>query len=192
MFELNEVGLFRLINNLSGQVPAVDRVMITLSDSNTWFLCSAIFFIVAFRTKNTKLLEALICAAISLGVSDLVSFEVVKPIVARDRPCWVVLNTKTILGHCGGSYGFTSNHASNAFAVWWVVATYYGRNSRASLLVLWIATSVAISRVYLGVHYVGDVVGGAILGVLVASSLNALGLMRLVQFAAAKILRDKI
>jgi undecaprenyl-diphosphatase len=189
MIEISESSLFHLINDLSGQNPLIDAFMVTFSHSNTWVLCALVSLVIAWRAKNPRLAAAIICALMALGVSDLISFEVVKPIVARERPCWTLPGVRNILGRCGGSYGFTSNHAANAFAVWFVVGSFYGFRSVVSLVVLWVATAVALSRVYLGVHYVGDIVGGAVLGIAIAAAMNALGLRRLGNLIAAKFIR---
>ena len=189
MFEISEASLFHYINDLSGQNPYIDAVMVALSHSHTWILCALAALVTAWRANNPRLAATLICALMALGVSDLISFEVVKPIVARERPCWTLPDVKNILGRCGGSYGFTSNHAANAFAAWFFVGAFYGFRSGASLLALWIATAVGISRVYLGVHYVGDIAGGALLGVAIAAAMNALGLRRLGNFLAAKLIK---
>lgn len=152
--------------------------MKTLSQPSFWVFTFIVVFIVALRTKNGKLLGAVIAALIGLGIADLISFEIIKPLVARERPCWLLADVKIFDGRCGGSYGFTSNHAANAFAVWTIIAKIYGFRSLAAQTVLTIATAVAISRVYLGVHFVGDIVGGAILGIVVSASLWSLGLSR--------------
>ena len=171
--------LFRSINSLAGQSGVVDLFMVLLSDSRTWLLTGAVVFVIGLRLRDAKIMAALFGGLLALGASDLISFEVIKPIVARERPCWLLPDVVMVMGRCGGSYGFTSNHAANAFAVWWMVVKTYGLRHFVSQGVLTIATLVAISRVYLGVHFVGDVVGGAILGVAVAASMSALGLSAL-------------
>jgi undecaprenyl-diphosphatase len=171
-----EESLFRAINSLAGHSFLVDRAMILLSDPSTWTLASFIFLIFVIKSKNKKMLAFFLAALISLAISDLISFEIVKPLVGRERPCWMLEHVTMILGKCGGSYGFTSNHAANAFAVWIVTAKTQGLRSWQSLLLITIAFLVSLSRVFLGVHFVGDVVGGAILGILVGFSLYAIGL----------------
>lgn len=173
-----EENLFHLINDLSGQIGLIDKLMIALSDSITWFILGGMMALASFRGRNLRLLSVLIAALIALGCSDLISFEVIKPIVGRERPCWLI-PAKLIDGRCGGSYGFTSNHSANAFAVWSVVAFSYGIKSWQSYVTITTATLVALSRVYLGVHFVGDIAGGALLGIVVASSLWALGLPKI-------------
>ena len=182
-----EISLFHFLNGLSGQYSLLDWIMLTLSNSNFWIGVGAVLFLVAFRTKNSFLLGVLLGSLMALGASDLISFEIIKPMVARERPCWLI-EARLIHGKCGGSFGFTSNHAANAFAVWTVVARSFGLRSWAAQVTITLATLVAISRVYLGVHFFGDILGGALLGVLVASSLWALGLEKLAGTISRKIM----
>ncbi len=139
-------------------------------------MVGGVVLVVALRTKNERMLRVFLASLIALGVTDLISFEIVKPIFARERPCWLLPDVLLFSGRCGGSYGFTSNHAANAFAVWTIVARSFGIRSIPAQLVLTLATAVSLSRVYLGVHFVADIIGGAVLGVAVASSLWVLGL----------------
>ena len=69
----------------------------------------------------------------------------------------------------GGMYGFVSSHAANFFGVLTFVFLVLKQQYRK---ILWgllpIALIVSFSRIYLGVHYLSDVVGGAVLGILIA------------------------
>ncbi|MEN8225305.1 MAG: phosphatase PAP2 family protein, partial [Bacteroidota bacterium] len=71
-----------------------------------------------------------------------------------------IVNTK-----CGGSYGFYSSHASNVFAIAIFVISLSARKSlwTISLIMLW-ASLIIYSRIYLGVHYPGDVMAGTAAG----------------------------
>jgi undecaprenyl-diphosphatase len=71
----------------------------------------------------------------------------------------------------GGRYGFPSSHAANVFAVWTLLAT---RHRKAAPYLLVIPLGVAYSRVYVGVHYPLDVLGGALLGVFLALGIWAI------------------
>lgn len=176
-----EISLFRSINNLAHQVDELDIFMSVISHANFWMLIGLVIFLIGLRIKNIRILGVLLAALLALGVADLISFEIIKPMVARERPCWLLADVRLFNGRCGGSYGFTSNHAANAFAVWTIIARSYGLLSIPAQLALTIATAVSISRVYLGVHFVGDIVGGAVLGVAVASALWVLGLNKLIE-----------
>ena len=151
-----EETLFRLLNGLSGHSAVVDDFMFRLSDSQTWNFAGLAFFVYAYSTKNRELTKIFWCAMIALACADVISFEIIKPLVGRERPCWLLSDVILYAGRCGGSYGFTSNHAANGFAVWAAVVKVKGRKSRLAMSALSTAILVAFSRVYLGVHFVGN------------------------------------
>ena len=107
--------------------------------------------------------------ALSLIFGLIVGNLTLKPLVARLRPTHnpeIADLIHIVNGYRGGLYGFVSSHAANAFA--FVIFTSCIIRNRYYVLgiTIW-ALLTAYSRVYLGVHYVGDVVCGAVLGILV-------------------------
>jgi undecaprenyl-diphosphatase len=71
---------------------------------------------------------------------------------------------------CGGKYGFVSSHAANSFALAMLSSSILNRRWYTIMILAW-ATSVSYSRIYLGVHYPGDILGGALLGILIGYGL---------------------
>jgi undecaprenyl-diphosphatase len=171
-----ENQLFLEMNSLAGRFDVIDSVMIALSSAYTWIFFGFSLLVIISLRRQEQVLAAYIQASLALACSDFVSFRIIKPLIARERPCRILDDVVLVLNHCGGSYGFTSNHAANAFAVWASIAICFGSRSTWSLLGITLASAVAISRVYLGVHYWGDILGGALLGVLLAIMLGRLGL----------------
>lgn len=117
---------------------------------------------------------ALLCVVI-LVVSDQLSSSVIKSFVARPRPCHEpggvpVLQGIHLLVNCGSGKSFPSSHAVNNFAMATLFAYYYRRWTWAFFA--W-AALVALSRVGVGVHYPSDIVGGAIIGSIVALAIIA-------------------
>lgn len=115
--------------------------------------------------QRTRALKGILVLTIAVAASDLVSYRVVKPLVHRTRPpatqgVQVQLRTDKFSGN-----SFPSNHAANIFAIATIVTLLYPPYFLISFL---IAISIAYSRVYVGVHFPSDVVGGAIIGYLVA------------------------
>ena len=93
-------------------------------------------------------------------VTDQTGYKILKEFFERIRPCNALSDVITPLG-CTGSYSFPSNHAVNNFAA----AVFYFKlfpNLKYPLFIT--ASLVAISRVYLGLHYPSDILGGAIIG----------------------------
>ena len=108
--------------------------------------------------------------ALCILLADQLSSSLLKPLVARLRPTHnpeISDLIHTVRGYRGGLYGFVSSHAANAFAFAVFTSLVIRNRYYALTIALWAVLS-AYSRIYLGVHYVGDVVCGAILGVLVA------------------------
>lgn len=159
---------------MAGRFELIDWVMITLSSPNTWIIVGLSAFFIILLKRNQKVMGLFISTLIALTAADLTSFRIIKPLFARERPCRILEDVHLILNHCGGSYGFTSNHAANAFAVWAILASNLGLRSAWSQLALTLASSVALSRIYLGVHFWGDVLGGAALGIITAAAIQRL------------------
>lgn len=114
--------------------------------------------------------------AIFLGllffIADQSSVKLFKDVFERLRPCHnpqIAELVHTLHGKCGGQFGFVSSHASNSFAL----AVFSGFLLRSKykyimpMMIFW-AVLVSYSRVYVGVHYPADILGGAILGSVVA------------------------
>lgn len=102
----------------------------------------------------------------TLTLCDQLSAEVIKPLVARLRPSHndaIDQMLHYVGDYRGGRYGFVSSHAANAFGAV-VYACAFVRRRRFLVFSLLFAAAVSYSRIYLGVHYLGDVVCGALLG----------------------------
>jgi len=105
-----------------------------------------------------------------LIVCDKMSSEVLKEFFMRPRPCHEIDGARVIpevrlLVHCGPGQSFPSSHAVNNFGLATLFSLYYRRFTWAFLG--W-AALVALSRLAVGVHYPSDILGGAIIGVLLA------------------------
>jgi len=111
--------------------------------------------------KGKKAVLIFLVAVAVVAVNDWVCASLIKPLVARPRPCQVLELTHIVYA-CGGSYSFPSNHASNSFALATLFALW---NRNSALLVYTLAVLVSFSRVYLGMHYPTDVLAGALCGI---------------------------
>jgi len=146
--------------------------MYWLSDKDIWipFYLLIVFFIVRHYKKDSILI--LIIAVITLAICDQVASHLIKLVVERLRPS----HEPALIGlvhlskaGAGGMYGFVSSHTSNAIgmAVFLALVLDKSFNWLKITVFIW-AILVAYSRIYNGVHYPGDVLGGAILGIVIS------------------------
>ena len=110
--------------------------------------------------------------AIAILLADQLSVHLFKNTVQRLRPCHAPeLQGLVYLpyGHCGGQYGFISSHACNCMAVA-LFGTLFARSKLLGWVLFPWAVVVSLSRVYMGVHYPGDVLCGALFGLLIGTA----------------------
>ncbi len=149
--------------------PWADGPMLLVSEMLTWFPLYLVFlFLIQRRFDWRGLWWAIPVLGLMILCSDKGSVILFKETVQRLRPC----HEPTLQGMvhlvkegCGGRFGFVSSHASNHFAIALFMIGVLGGRPRWALpaLLAW-ASLVAYSRVYLGVHYPGDVLVGALYG----------------------------
>lgn len=105
---------------------------------------------------------------IQLGIVELIKFVAKKP---RPRKRFKGLKEVNLFGMRAVSGSFPSGHASNIFTMAILISTFYSTSPLVTGLLYLIAILVSISRIYLGKHYLVDVVVGALIGIVVTSIL---------------------
>ena len=163
-----DIEAFRLINGWHNSF--FDQFMFLISTKWFWipFYALTLFFI--YKKTNWKETGLVLLSVILLiTLADQTASSILKPNIKRPRPCKVEANLNfevhLVGDRCGGSFGFVSSHAANFFGLATFLSLFFRRKEFTGLA-FFIAGLVAYSRIYLGVHYLGDVIGGGIVGIM--------------------------
>lgn len=158
-----DIKLFFLINT-GTQNRFFDIMMPFVTEPRNWWPLIALVVIGLLFRGGTRGRVAVLVIAIALGISDYTTGKILKELIGRLRPC-NVLEGINLLVYCG-QYGFPSSHASNILALA-VAGSYYYR--RATIPLFTLAVVIGYSRIYVGVHYPFDVLGGYVWGGMIAT-----------------------
>ena len=143
----------------------LDPVMMWCSGNLIWLPLYDFLLYHLFKLPKAHAFIAVVCIAVGITFSDQLTSSLIKPMVERPRPTWnneIGALVHTVDGYRGGHYGFPSSHAANTFCVAMLLTLIIAR-PWTRWLFLWAAV-VSYSRIYLGVHYPGDIITGAVLG----------------------------
>lgn len=164
----------------------IDKYMLLAlngSDSIFWDGCMKIYTTIAIwiplllllmyiLIKNNSfkdfLLLVLVIAAV-VGCTDLISSGICKPFFERWRPTYdpeIMYLVDVVDEIRGGKYGFTSSHAANSFGIATFLLLLVKNRALTVSMIIW-AVMNAFTRIYLGVHYPGDIIAGTLIGVVV-------------------------
>ncbi len=139
--------------------PFLDRLMVLTTNQETGILIVigllALFALLGRKKGRVAALSVLV----AYGIIDPLGSYVIKPLIARPRPCH--LGIGRLLVDCGSGFAMPSLHAAASFGIFTALVVHYGW--RAAPLYIF-AAGVAYSRVYVGVHWPSDVVVGALYG----------------------------
>ncbi|MBR3427633.1 MAG: phosphatase PAP2 family protein [Bacteroidales bacterium] len=149
----------------------MDKVMIAVTQMWVWLPLYLLMIYWTVKQYGKRCWWIFIALGIVVLCSDQLSAHVCKPLFQRLRPCYNVDLQDLIYlpkGMAGGKYGFVSSHAANTFAIaaFMTAALRKNRAWVGIVLYLWAFIS-SYSRIYLGFHYPGDILCGAVLGILV-------------------------
>jgi len=161
-----DTKLFIFLNSL--HAPFMDEIMWTFSDKEVWYPFYLILIGLLIYIYRKKSIWMILGLAILITLADQISTEIFKEGIKRLRPSHNPALKEVIHlvhGKTGGKYGFVSSHAANTFAGATFIAMLVDLKSLHWFMFIWAAV-VSYSRIYLGVHYPGDIIGGALLGIL--------------------------
>jgi undecaprenyl-diphosphatase len=135
----------------------------------------AILIFLGMKYKR-KFLIILLFIILAVTLADQLSVQLFKNLVHRLRPCHepsLEGLVHLVNGECGGMFGFVSSHAANSFNVALLSLLFIKKRWYTISIILW-ALVIGYSRIYLGVHYPGDVICGSLLGALIGWSVYKL------------------
>jgi undecaprenyl-diphosphatase len=149
----------------------MDTLIMTLTNALTWIPLYLSLFYVVLKSNDTvrDILLVLAGAGACVLLAGTVDDTIVKPLVARWRPGHdpeIGMLVDTVDGYRGGNYGFFSAHAANTFSIAMFISLLMRQRLLTIFLVAWSLIN-CYTRLYLGVHYPGDITVGLIWGGLV-------------------------
>lgn len=166
--------LFLLLNGAGSESYDSFWVFISSTKSAIPLFLFIIFLLVKKHGKSFW--QGLILILIVVSLADLSSVHCFKNVFMRLRPSHApeLADQIRLLVSKGGLYGFVSSHAANFFAIAAIVSALFSERKYLPYVLYSWATLVAYSRIYVGKHYLLDVIGGALLGFVIAKVIGCL------------------
>ena len=145
----------------------LDHAIMLATATWTWIPAGLVLLFVCYRNLPLRQFILLFLAlALTIACSDLLCDDIVKPYFARPRPSRdpdLSPFIDIVDNYRGGRYGFFSAHASNTMAVAMLYIRVIRDRIVGLLMLLWVLLN-CYTRLYLGVHYFGDVTVGLCFG----------------------------
>ena len=168
---LNDIDTQALlaINGLNDAFQDAFWSLLTATWASLLLLLALLWVLLRDASRRRTALLTVAMLVLVFVIADQVSAGIIKPAVERLRPTQDPSLTglvHMVNGYKGGRFGFVSSHAANSFAAVMFISLVMRRRVVAVSLFLWAALQ-CYSRMYLGVHYPGDILGGTILGLLI-------------------------
>jgi len=168
--------LFLALNHFA--TPGFDPIMRFLSGPVPWIIfilgfLTQLWFTPDYRQRNRNPYLIMVGSLIlAYAISEQTSVHLFKEVFQRLRPCHepsLAGKVRLVANGCGGAYGFVSTHAANSFNLAIFTALLIHRKWFTISVLIW-AILVSYSRIYVGVHFPGDVLCGAALGLTIGTA----------------------
>lgn len=149
--------------------PFFDEVMFCISDRLVWIPLYLSMIYVLIRTYRLNAIYALLAVGLTVLLADQFASGFCKPFFERLRPTHdptMQSFVHLVHGHTSSMYGFCSSHASNTCGIAMLTALLFRNRVYSWVIGSWAALN-CYSRMYMGVHYPGDILCGALAGLLI-------------------------
>ena len=171
-----DTDLFLFINRMHNTF--FDYFMSSYSGKWVWVPMYVAIWYVMLRNFSWKVaVLALVAVALTTVFADQVCATLIRPYVERMRPSNLQNPISEMVhivnNHRGGRYGFPSCHAANTFGLAFFLFFLFRKRALALFIMAW-AVLTCYSRIYLGVHYPGDLLAGSIVGLMGAYLMHLL------------------
>ncbi len=143
-----------------------DELFWLITGKFAWIPMICVLLYCTFRRDWKTGILVILGIAVTIALCDQISSGIIKDIVCRLRPTrepGIGDLVHIVNGYRGGQYGFVSSHAANSFGVAVFLAMLFRNRAFSYVILIWAAV-LSYSRIYLGVHYPGDIICGGLLG----------------------------
>jgi len=157
-----DIALFQVLNNFHSTI--FDRIMLFTSTIGEWAIIWALIAFIIFLCDKKRGRGILFMTILAIIISSILNDAILKTIFFRERPYLLIENVHQ-LGIRWINSSFVSGHTASSFAAAFVLIAYY---KKFWYFFIFLAVLIAYSRIYLGMHYPSDIIGGIIIGALSA------------------------
>lgn len=162
-----DIEVFKVLNGMHNAF--FDEFMWLVSGKFAWLLMCATLLYISFKKNWKSGVAIVVMVALTIALSDQIASTVIKHSVERLRPTRteaLIPIVHTVNGYIGGMYGFVSSHAANSFGAAMLLTLIFKDKAFGISIFCW-AALLSYSRIYLGVHFPGDILGGATVGLVI-------------------------
>lgn len=159
--------LLRFLNGY--HTPWLDPVMLFLTETLAWLPLYVFLLYLVIKEYKKESWIILLGIALTILLADQITASIMKPYFARLRPSrepTLEGLIHLVQGYTGGQFGFASSHAANTFGTATFFYLVFGNTKRWMIWLFVWAAFMTYTRIYLGVHYPGDVIIGGAVGMI--------------------------